>query len=235
MTRRPATTGYTLVELLAVIAILGVTMGLVMPALQQSRAAARRAACQSNLRQWVFAVQYYAAAHKGRLPRRGQGPVPGPALNRPEDWFNALPPYFDDEPYVELVNRRRQPQPGTNCVWICPEAEQLDRPGERVFFNYAMNMALSVWFSPQPDHIDRVGPLQTMVFMTDSLGPYCSVFPSAKDYRPIERHGLTANVAFLDGHVAALAAEQLADARDDSAHPAVRWFPPNSQWPGPPQ
>jgi len=45
MTRRPATTGYTLVELLAVIAILGVTMGLVMPALQQSRAAARRAAC----------------------------------------------------------------------------------------------------------------------------------------------------------------------------------------------
>jgi hypothetical protein len=38
-----------------------------------------------------------------------------------------------------------------------------------------MNMALSALISNRPDRIDRVGPLQTMVFMADGLGPWCSV------------------------------------------------------------
>ena len=50
MNRHPTSAGFTLVELLVVIAIIGVLTALLLPAIQQSRAAARSTSCQSNLR-----------------------------------------------------------------------------------------------------------------------------------------------------------------------------------------
>ncbi len=96
---RCAPGGFSLVELLAVIAIVGILVALLIPAVQQSRAAARQAQCQSNLRQWAIAVQTHADIHDGVLPRRGQGVQPVRQLTRPTDWFNALPQLMEDRAY----------------------------------------------------------------------------------------------------------------------------------------
>ena len=45
------------------------------------------------------------------LPRRGQGVQVLAQINRPEDWFNALPPVFGMEPYADLVAARRIARP----------------------------------------------------------------------------------------------------------------------------
>ena len=60
--------GFTLVELLVVIAIIAVLIGLLLPAVQAARESARRSACLSNLRQVGLATLGYTATKKNVLP-----------------------------------------------------------------------------------------------------------------------------------------------------------------------
>jgi prepilin-type N-terminal cleavage/methylation domain-containing protein len=59
--------GFTLVELLVVIAIIGVLVALLLPAIQAAREAARRAQCKSQLKQIGIAILNYESAKK-RFP-----------------------------------------------------------------------------------------------------------------------------------------------------------------------
>ena len=67
---KPARRGFTLIELLVVISIIATLMALILPAIQQARAAARTLECKNNLKNITLAAHNFASSKK-RFPALG--------------------------------------------------------------------------------------------------------------------------------------------------------------------
>ncbi len=76
--------GFTLVELLVVIAVIGLLVALLLPALGTVREAARGSVCKSNLKQFALAIQTYESARRAfPSSRAGEGGWSAQALVTP--------------------------------------------------------------------------------------------------------------------------------------------------------
>ena len=84
--RRTWGKGFTVVEMLVVISIIGVMMALLLPAVQAARETARRMQCSSNLRQLGIAVVNFDTT-KQHLPPARSFPVLSPTVYaKPQNW-----------------------------------------------------------------------------------------------------------------------------------------------------
>jgi prepilin-type N-terminal cleavage/methylation domain-containing protein/prepilin-type processing-associated H-X9-DG protein len=88
--------GFTLVELLVVVAIIAILAGLLFPVFAQAREKGRQTYCLSNLRQMAMAMLLYTEDHDGFYP-----PAVGRIARRPVDedasWMHFLAPYLKTE------------------------------------------------------------------------------------------------------------------------------------------
>ena len=95
MIRRRA---FTLIDLIVVIAIIGIVAGLLLPAVQKVREASSRSKSSNNLKQIVLSVHNYNDANNGKLPPLVDV---GPGVPHGEG-FNSL--FFNVLPYIEQDN-----------------------------------------------------------------------------------------------------------------------------------
>jgi len=117
--------GFTLLELLVAIAIIGLLVGLLLPAVQMARAAARRTKCASNFRQIGLAVYQYAESHGGAFPATMHTSLSGQVS---DSWIWTI------APYMERVD----------AIRICPEDPQDDERFDLRLTSYVMNDYVTV-------------------------------------------------------------------------------------------
>ncbi|MCG8451275.1 MAG: DUF1559 domain-containing protein, partial [Pirellulales bacterium] len=96
--------GFTLVELLIVIAIIGLLMALLLPAVNSARERGRQAVCMNNLRELGAAIQNYVTNPKGTFPGWVQMQTRNPPLpNLPISWAAKLLPKLDQQTLWEQL------------------------------------------------------------------------------------------------------------------------------------
>jgi prepilin-type N-terminal cleavage/methylation domain-containing protein/prepilin-type processing-associated H-X9-DG protein len=104
--------GFTLVELLVVITIIGILIALLLPAVQAAREAARRVQCCSNFKQIGLALQNYHSVHNCFPQGTTHSLVPN---NEGFSWATRLLPYLEKQSVFDQIHWESNGYVGTSA------------------------------------------------------------------------------------------------------------------------
>ncbi len=188
--------GFTLLELLTVIAVITILAGLLLPALTRARNQARAIVCLNNLKQWGLATQLYATDHDDYLPPEGT-PNPDDAATN-VGWYIQLPIELGLPRYHAMAWRTNAQASVGRSVWICPENRR--RSNGNNLFHYCLNENINgTGDENQPVRLAPLSEPTCLVWLFDSKN-----LPAVGSWSYVHTnlHRAGAQFAFLDGHAA---------------------------------
>lgn len=239
-------TAFTLIEMLVVIAVIGILAALLLPTLSRARARAQRIKCVDNLHQLGVGLQVFLENNHG-YPVMAMGTNGGPAAAG-EPWFT----------WADILERdglgiaRPQPDWFRKGIWRCPSARWSPRIDPQKANDYGYNRWGSL-FPAGADVTNDLGlqghfnsalhiltPIQesevavpsdmmaigdsfdgSAEFDREKLGVGAPAWDLLTCGNTLTRHQGKANVLFCDGHVESPTLKSLFQDTSDAA--LVRW------------
>lgn len=210
--------GFTLIELLVVIAIIAILAAILFPVFSRAREMARKASCQSNLKQIITATLMYVQDWDGKFPPFWAGADAGGSYY----WYG----YRQNDGNVDLTKGLIYPYLKNKQIRKCPSWEASSPYAPAGAWGYGYN-----WFfiggSPDPTYYwlpipasetQIAKPSETIIFADSAIKNWLtgsglmesvSITPPSQTWGWYDmhfRHNDTSNVAFCDGHVKSLTA-----------------------------
>jgi prepilin-type N-terminal cleavage/methylation domain-containing protein/prepilin-type processing-associated H-X9-DG protein len=232
---------FTLIELLVVISIIAILAGMLLPALGLVRDGARKATCQSNMRQIFTGLQIYAGDNDGRL-------MTGPALYGTKLWAELVAVTMELPNPNQIVTNRSQ-----LGIFGCP-TNTIQRQGigwGPAVDGSQVSYASNGWWSDDPANgvggwdgqyfggvIGTYGHTGDLIALIENK--YFRV-PADRDWgenntptslvgasnMPYDRHRGQANLVFADGHTGG---SRLLRGRGVGAGKTAAGYPNGAQW-----
>ncbi len=122
--------GFTLLELLVILAIIGIAIALFLPATRRAGASARRSQCMNNLKQIALGIQMYESEY-GALPPAYTVDADGKPLH---SWRTLILPFVEQMPLYQTIDMSKPWNDPANSealksivpAYLCPEVPNID-------------------------------------------------------------------------------------------------------------
>lgn len=227
--------GFTLIEMLVVVGIIGLLMALLLPALGRAQAKAREVECQNNLKQLALGFQAYTVSRMGRTPLEDAS----------VQWMGQIDPFVGTShrskvrmcPVARRAGSASATQRGTrDTFWRATLSGRAYEGGlsiNKAFYPSGSATSDTPYFFDMSDADSRSplfvdGTWYETALVTGATWPSNYSTDQSNNNFILDRHRRAINMSFADGHVARVPFEYIFDHRwHRTFTPLGRLIPPN--------
>ena len=213
---------FTLIELVVVIATVGIVASLLLPAYGRATDKAKASVCLYNLKQWGVATQLYIAENRDSLPPEGTANPSDTDTNI--GWYVQLPQFLNLPRYHDQPWRTNADAPLPRSLWICPSNSR--RSNGKNLFHYCLNRNVNgTGAENYTVKLLSVRRQSSVVWLFDSRN-----LPAVgtQNYVHTNLHNRGAQFLFLDGHVQQFRSAAYWNFTADKGltnNPDIVWYP----------
>ncbi len=196
---------FTLIELLTVIAIIGILAAILIPVAGRVRATARNATCLSNMRTFAMALTFYAQDNKDTLPSTSATETDANWVFAMTGWGDKTKPDYLGIRYINSNNNTSLTtvSSGRASLMLCKQnIISTGLTSSSGATTYALCSTISKKRLTNAAHPTRTA--LTVESALDNNKTSWELVASASKGMAVNIHGTRSNVAYLDCHVASV-------------------------------